>query len=71
MKLFSWNIRGAGRKVFKTQLNKLIRTHNLDIIFLMESKVNLVRGKKIIQSLKIDNYDEVLPEGHSRGLWLL
>lgn len=43
-------------KGFKYQLNRLVITHNPDI---MEIKVNSNRSQKLIQTLKIPKYVEV------------
>lgn len=40
MKIFSWNVRGAGRRAFIQQVCEFINVYQPDIIFLMESKVN-------------------------------
>lgn len=42
MKILSWNIRDAGRKGSNPQVSKIVITHNRDIIFLMETKVNSI-----------------------------
>jgi exonuclease III len=39
MKLFSWNCRGLGKPSAIRALNKLLQSHNPEIVFLIETKL--------------------------------
>lgn len=69
LKILSWNM-GVGCGGFKAQL-KDMKMHNLDIIILMETKLNSSRTQQLIHSLHISNFIEISPRGFSGGLWLL
>lgn len=72
MKIFSWNVRGGGgRKGFLAQTRYFISKYNLDIMALMETRVNSSRAHKIIAKLNFQNAFEIPPDGFSGGMWLV
>lgn len=52
-------------------MRDLTKTHNSDIIILMEIKVNSIRDENIIQNLKMPNFVEIISECFSGRFWLL
>lgn len=71
MKIVSWNVRGAGKKGFNSQVRYLISKYDLDILALVETRVNSNRAHKIIERINLPNFVEILPKGFSGGIWLL
>lgn len=59
MRKLSWNVRGAGRKVFKNQIKELTQIHNSDIIILTETNVSSNKGQTIIQNITLPNYVKI------------
>lgn len=62
---------GGGRKGFLAQTLYFISKYNLDIIALIETRVNSNRAQKIIAELNLQNVLEIHPDGFYGGFWLL
>lgn len=58
MKIISWNIRRTCRKGLCSQVRFLLSKYNLDIISLMETRVNSKRTHKIIERINLSNLIE-------------
>ena len=59
MKIVAWNIRGAGRLDFLSQVKKLGRKFDHSILFLSETKVTACRSLEILPKLHFDSFDYV------------
>lgn len=70
MKILTWNIRGAGRKGFVHQVCKLIKNYHLDILVLLETKVNLEKSNLIIKRFNYPYFVEIF-HGLLGGLWVI
>lgn len=55
----------------KYQLKLLIRSHNPDIVILVETRNNIREACSIISSLNFPNCKVIPSEGFSGGIWLL
>lgn len=73
MKIFSWNVRGAGRKCFCSQVRYLMSKYNSDTFAFMETrsvKIALIRLlKESIANFLF--FMKFLLKGFSSGIWLL
>lgn len=65
IKLSSWNVRGAGRKSFYSQVKFLMAKYNPDVMVFMETRVNSNKASKIVETLNWPNFVEIRPEGFS------
>lgn len=70
MKITSWNVRGAYREGFYSQVRNLILKYDLDFLAFMKTRVNSNRAHKIIE-INVPKFIEIPPEGFSGGIWLL
>uniref|UniRef100_A0A803NV61 Reverse transcriptase domain-containing protein n=1 Tax=Cannabis sativa TaxID=3483 RepID=A0A803NV61_CANSA len=70
MKLLSWNCRGLGQARAVSALRGLVVNENLDVLFLMETKVNLSRMNWIWRHLGFVNAIVVEAMGSAGGLCL-
>ena len=71
MKLFFWNCRGAGSSEFRAVINDLKKTHNFQIMAIVEPRVSGARADRIIDQMKFDSSFRVEAQGMSGGLWVL
>lgn len=55
MKLISWNVKGAGKKGFYSQVKFLMSNDNPDVIVCIETSVNSNRVHKIIERINLPN----------------
>lgn len=51
--MISWDVRAFGRKGFYIQVKDFIPNYNLDILALIQTKVNASRTHKIIQRINL------------------
>lgn len=51
MKIMSWNVNGFGNSTTRNHLQMLIRSHNLDVIFLSETKISLRERNTLLLGL--------------------
>ena len=70
MRIVAWNIRGAGRPDFLSQVKKLPSKFDPSILFLSKTKVNANKSLDIYPELQFDCFDFVNSIGFSRGLCL-
>lgn len=68
MNIVNWNVLGAGREGFLSQVMFMILKYNLDIIALVETRVNSHRAYKIIEKINFQNHLEIPLEGFSGGI---
>ncbi|KAL7238170.1 hypothetical protein ACSBR2_004301 [Camellia fascicularis] len=71
MDMLIWNCRGAGNARFQRKLRELVRLHKLDMIILMETKVELNTIGMFFNNLGFMSSTHVDPIGRSGGIWLL
>lgn len=61
MKLISWNVSGAARKSFCGQVKIRMPKYNPDVIAFMETRLNSIRARKIIERLNWPKFVEIPP----------
>lgn len=71
MKVICWNIQGLENKQALFEVKFLIRSHQPDLIFLLETLVNDSNISKILPQLGFDHYDFVSPVNHFGGIAVL
>ncbi|KAL7251337.1 hypothetical protein ACSBR1_013218 [Camellia fascicularis] len=71
MNLLFWTCQGAGNKIFKRNLIEIIRVHRLDILVLMETKVNMSSMGMYFNNLGLTASSNVDPIGRSGGIYTL
>lgn len=62
---------GAKQNNCKNQLRLLMKSHDPDILILVETKINSDRDLSVICSLKIPNFKNIPSEVFSGGIWLI
>jgi len=48
-----------------------VKTHQPDLLFLLETMVSEANTKRIIHTLGFGNFDHMLPINHMGGIWVL
>lgn len=71
MRIIYWNIRRAGRKGLRHQINEFYNAKETCHYSFNGNKVNSTRVQRISQSFTISNYIEISHEGLSGSIWLL
>ncbi|KAI8011954.1 hypothetical protein LOK49_LG06G01540 [Camellia lanceoleosa] len=71
MNLLIWNCKGAGNKNFKRNLLDLVQIHKLDLLVLMETKVELVSMGMFFNQMGFTTLAHVDSVGRSGGIWML
>lgn len=66
-KVLSWNLQGIRDALKKDHLKFLNKSHNLDMIFLSETKVNISVVEKVLKSLKVKDWFIMPSIGRSGG----
>lgn len=69
--ILSWNCRGAGARSFPCLIQDLKRSHNVQMLIIIEPRISGVKADKIITKLGYDYNYRVEAEGFSGGIWLL
>lgn len=70
MKIISWNVRGSGRLQTVKRLRQMLKLHNPQMVFFMETKINSRQIEKIRVSYGFFNGIDVSSEGTRGGLCL-
>lgn len=70
MKLLSWNVRGLGRPPTIRRLRHLLKTHNSQIVFFMETKLDKRQMEGVRRKYGFGNGIEVDSDGSRGGLCL-
>lgn len=70
LKIISWNCRRVGNKETLKILKNLINKHNLDYVFLMETKCNYDKMVNIGKSLGFHNVELVETRCYAEGITL-
>ena len=71
MKTLSWNVQGIGNTWTLRALKSLLKEHNPDIVFLIESKLTRRQAKSLVTRLNFENWWAVDRVGMSGGLLLI
>ena len=66
MKIVAWNIRGIGQSDFLSQVKKLVKKFEPNILFLLKKKINVGRSFDILPKLQFECFDFVNPLGFFR-----
>lgn len=66
-----WNCQGVGNLKFHRFLKEYLRDFDLDIVVLVEIRVNELRADNVIKSIGFPNSHKVEAMGFSGGIWLL
>ncbi|KAI8017227.1 hypothetical protein LOK49_LG04G01451 [Camellia lanceoleosa] len=69
--LLIWNCRGASNDRFRRNLHDLVQMYKLDMLILMETKVELNKMGMIFNNFRYTASTHVDPIGRSGGIWLL
>ena len=70
MRVLSWNCRGLDNPFAVLQCQKKAKEYSPNILFLMETKLDIGKGLDVLRKCDFLNGWEVLREGLSRGLLL-
>ncbi|KAA3490758.1 BEACH domain-containing lvsC [Gossypium australe] len=70
MKIISWNVRGLGNPRAVRRLRHLLKQHNPDMVFFMETKINDKRMERIRRRCGFVNGIDMGAEGLRGGLCL-
>ncbi|KAA3472243.1 reverse transcriptase [Gossypium australe] len=70
MKILSWNVRGLGNQRTIQRLRQTLKTHNPQLVFLMETNVSKVKMERVRRRLGFINGIEVDSDGSRGGLCL-
>ena len=71
MKILSWNVQGVKKELFSEEIRFIQKSHQPDLVFLLETMVSEANTKRIIPRLGFHFYDFVNPINHSGGIWVL
>ncbi|XP_028097675.1 uncharacterized protein LOC114297443 [Camellia sinensis] len=71
LRLLFWNCRGAGNNTFKHNLTELVRTHKLEIIILLETKVTFSKIGNFFNQLGFTASTVVDPVRRMEGIWIV
>ena len=71
MKILSWNVQGIGNTWTFNALKSLLRRHDPDIIFIIESKLMGCQAERLVDCLNFENWWAVDRVGMSGGLLLI
>jgi hypothetical protein len=66
-----WNCRGAGGKVFPSLIRDTMRTHNIDFIALLETRISGVKAEAVVKKIGLQEGVRVDAQGFSGGIWCL
>lgn len=67
----AWNVRWAGGRTFPGLILDLVNRHNIDLLFLFETRISGNRAEKVLGKLGFPYYWKVDASGFSGGIWLL
>lgn len=68
VKIINWNIRGAGRKSFYSQVKDLLFKYNPYIIVCIGTRLKTNRVHKVIKKVSLPNFTEIPLVGFSEGI---
>jgi len=71
MKILAWNVRGAKKRQISEEIRLIQKTHQPDLLFLLETMVTEENTKRIIPHLGFQYHDFSNPINHSGGIWVL
>ncbi|XP_028120068.1 uncharacterized protein LOC114317531 [Camellia sinensis] len=71
LKLLFWNCRNTGNKTFKRNLVEILRSHKLEILILMETKITFSKMDNFFTHLGFTASTIVDPIDRVGGIWLL
>ena len=71
MKILTWNVQGAKKEHFLEEIRLIQKTHQPDLMFLLETMVSKANTKRLISRFGFQCYDYVNPINHSGGIWVL
>lgn len=69
--ILCWNVRGAGGKKFKSSISDLVRSHKIDILIIVEPKVQYSKVTDFLRRQGFPDAEVVEAIGFSGGIWLL
>ena len=56
MKIISWNVQGAKKRLLKAEISLLIRSHKPYMLILLETMTNERNSKQIISKLGYESF---------------
>ena len=71
LKLFIWNVRGAGSREFFNSLKEYIRSHRPAIIALLETHISGRRADDVCNRIGLQGRYRVEAQGFMGGIWIL
>ncbi|KAL8158669.1 hypothetical protein V2J09_000206 [Rumex salicifolius] len=71
IKIISWNTQGAGNRVFLNNLKDMIRSHDPDILILLDTKISGTQATKVCECIGFDSVVRVEVVSFSGGIWVL
>ncbi|KAK3230979.1 hypothetical protein Dsin_002860 [Dipteronia sinensis] len=66
-----WNVRGAGKQLFSTNIVDLRRLYQFDILAIFEPRISGSKASSVIRNIGFSNSFVVDAAGFSGGIWLL
>ncbi|CAL1372535.1 unnamed protein product [Linum trigynum] len=70
LKIFSWNVGGAGSKAFSRALKLAIQSHRPDFVVLQEPQISGEAANRVCDRLGFPNSIRVEAEGRMGGVWV-
>ncbi|CAL1356699.1 unnamed protein product [Linum trigynum] len=70
IKIFAWNVGGAGGKAFARALKLSIRQHRPDFVILLEPQISGSSADLVCDKLGFPNSIRVDAEGRKGGIWI-
>ncbi|KAI8527240.1 hypothetical protein RHMOL_Rhmol12G0060200 [Rhododendron molle] len=70
-KILIWNCRGAGNDKFRRNFSEIFRSHQPEIVGLVETKVKIDSMGLFFNNFGLTNSVFVDPNGRSGGIWIL
>jgi len=71
LKLFVWNVRGAGSREFFSNLKEYVRIHRPALIVLLETHISGRRADDVCTRIGFQGMYRVEAQGFMGGIWLL
>lgn len=71
LNILTWNVRGAGDRIFPFLIRDLKARHHVDILVVVETRISGQKANKVMEKLGFPCYDFVHAEGFSGGIWVL
>lgn len=67
----AWNCRGAGSHPFYIHLMEMLRSHNPDVLALLETRVSSRHARRIVDNSHFTDFLAMEACGFAGGIWLL